>query len=144
MENMDTINLLRECNSGTKMAVSSINEVLENVRDSEMKQLLTASRKLHEKLGNDIHSLLLKHHSETKDPGAMAKGMSRLKTSMKLKMDDSDAAVADLITDGCNMGLKSLSRYLNQYSAADHEAKSICKRLIDIEDDLCKDLRQYL
>ncbi len=144
MESEDTVNLLKECDSGSKMAVSSIDEVLENVQSAGMKQLLSESKAHHEKLGNEIHSLLLEHQSEKKDPNAMAKSMSWLKTNMKMSMDKSDATVADLITDGCNMGTKSLQRYLNQYSAADHKSKDICNRLIDIEEKLCKDMRGYL
>ncbi len=144
MESEDTVNLLKECDSGSKMAVSSIDEVLESVQSAGMKQLLSESKAHHEKLGNEIHSLLLEHQSEEKDPNAMAKSMSWLKTNMKMTMDNSDATVADLITDGCNMGTKSLHRYLNQYSAADHKSKDICNRLIDIEEKLCKDMREYL
>lgn len=55
-----------------------------------------------------------------------------------------DTTVADLITDGCNMGVKTLNKYLNQYEAADHTSKDICNRLISIEETLCKDLKQYL
>ena len=70
--------------------------------------------------------------------------MSWLKTTMKLGMDESDATIASLMTDGCNMGVKSLSKYLNQYAAADETSKDICKRLIKIEDSLAVDLRDYL
>ena len=47
----DTVKLLRECDAGTKMAVTSIDEVLDKVRDTEMKQLLQESKDHHEKLG---------------------------------------------------------------------------------------------
>ncbi|MBE5883858.1 MAG: hypothetical protein E7291_05530 [Lachnospiraceae bacterium] len=144
MEMKDTVKLLKECDAGTKMAVSSIDEVLEQVKGTEMKQLLQESKNHHEKLGNEIHALLNSHNSEEKDPNPMAKGMSWMKTNMKLSMDNSDATVADLITDGCNMGVKSLNRYLNQYKAADDTSKEICGRLISIEEQLCKDLREYL
>ena len=63
---------------------------------------------------------------------------------MKLGMEESDAAVADIMTDGCNMGIKTLHKYLNQYPAADHSSKDICNRLIDIEEQLCRDLKSYL
>ena len=46
--------------------------------------------------------------------------------------------------DGCDMGIKSLSRYLNQYEAADDKAKAITKKLINLENDLCSGLREYL
>lgn len=144
MENNDTIYLLKECDAGTKMGVTSIDEVLENVQNQELKQLLSKSKEHHSQLGNEIHSLLLEYHSEEKDPNAMAKGMSWLKTNMKMTMDNSDATVADLITDGCNMGVKSLYRYLNQYPAADQKVKDICRKLIGIEEELCRDLHQYL
>ncbi len=144
MENQDTIHLLKECDSGAKMAVASFDEVLDRVSDSNMKQLLIDSREHHEKLENEIHGLLSRCQSEEKDPNPMAKGMSWLKTNVKMGMDKSAATVADLITDGCNMGVKSLHKYLNQYPTADDSSKDICRRLASIEDQLCKDLRSYL
>ena len=144
MESSDTIYLLRECDAGSKMAVSTIDEVMEKIGDTSMKQLLRESREHHEKLGNEIHSQLIEHHSEEKDPNPMAKSMSWMKTNMKIGMDNSDATIADLVTDGCNMGVKSLHKYLNQYKAADETSKGLCKNLISIEEELCKDLQKYL
>lgn len=144
MANNDTIQLLKECDSGTKMAVESINEILDKVKATELRNVLNDSRMHHEKLGNELHSLLLKHNSEEKDPAPMAKGMSWLKTNFKMAMDESDATIANLITDGCNMGVKSLHRYLNQYAGADSASKDICHRLISIEDKLCDDMQPYL
>lgn len=112
MGNNDTINLLKECNSGTKMAVDSIDEILDKVKATELRDVLNSSRIQHEKLGNELHSLLLEHNSEEKEPAVMAKGMSWLKTNLKMAMDESDATIASLITDGCNMGVKSLHMYL--------------------------------
>ena len=140
MENKDTICLLKECDAGTKMAVSSLDEVMDRVQDSNLQKLLTESKEHHGKLGNEIHALLLEYNSEEKEPNAMAKGMSWLKTNMKMEMDASDATIADLITDGCDMGIKSLSKYLNQYPTANKKVLDICHRLINIEETLCKDL----
>ena len=95
-------------------------------------------------LDAELQELLEKYGDEGKSPNPMAKSMSWMKTNMKLAMDDSDATVADLMTDGCNMGVKSLSRYLNQYAAADETSKDICKRLIKLEEDLSIQMRDYL
>lgn len=144
MEVRDTVNLLRECNAGSKMAISSIDDVLDRVQSSGMRQLLTESKNHHEKMCDEIHTLLARHESEEKDPNPIAKGMSWIKTNVKMSMDDSDSTVANLMTDGCHMGVKSLHKYLNQYSSADHTSKDICGRLIDIEEQLCKGLESYL
>ena len=53
-------------------------------------------------------------------------------------------ARTSVMTDGCNMGVKSLNRYLNQYQAADEVTKDITKRLINLEEKLAVDIRQYL
>jgi len=144
MEHEDTIHLLKECDAGTKMAVSSIDEVMESVKNDKLRALLDETKDHHEKLGNEIHSLLSQYGSKEKDPNPMAKGMSWLKTNMKLSMDECSATVADLIIDGCNMGVKSLYKYLNQYPAANETVKDITHRLISIEEQLCKELRAYL
>lgn len=144
MENLDTIKLLQECDAGTKMAVSSIDEVLEQVSGTDMKHLLEKSKEQHEKLGNDIQNLLYCHQTKEKEPNPIAKGMSWFKTNIKLSVNNSDASVADLITDGCDMGIKSLNKYFNQYQTADHTSKEICTKLITIEEQLSKELRKYL
>ena len=145
MESKDTISLLQECNSGTKMAVSSIDEVLDKLHDAKLKELLTESKLHHEKLGNELHELLLQHHIDVKDPGFMAKSMSWFKTNMKVNMsEDNDKTIADVMTDGCNLGIKTLHKYLNEYKDASHTAKAICTRLISIEEKLLNDLKKYL
>ena len=63
---------------------------------------------------------------------------------MKMAWNGSDETIADLMTDGCNMGVKSLNKYLNQYKAASERSKDITKRLINLEEKLTIDIRGYL
>ena len=144
MELNDTQKLLLECDAGTKMAVSAIDEVLARVKSSTLNALLIDSKDQHEALGNHIHNLLNLRGQDGKEPKAIAKGMAWLKTNLKLGLDDEDCTVADLITDGCHMGIKSLHRYHNQFGAADAESKSICTELIAIEQSLVVALYSYL
>ena len=140
----DTIKLLRECDAGVQMGISSINDVLEHVNSDRLKNYLTDCRDEHEKLDREIQTLLDKYHDDGKEPAAMAKGMSWLKTNVKLAMNESDFTIADLITDGCDMGVKSLNKYLNQYEGADEVSKDITKRLINLEQKLETDIRSFL
>lgn len=144
MIEQDTVRLLRECDAGIKMGITSIDDVLEHVEKKDFHQKLSHCKQEHEKLQSELLQLLDKYGDEGKDPNPIAKGMSWMKTNMKLNMEESDATIADLMTDGCNMGVKSLSRYLNQYKAADEVSKDITKRLIHQEAQLAADIRQYL
>ena len=144
MIEQDTIRLLRECDAGVKMGVSSIDDVLDYVKSDRLKQYLKDCKIAHQKLETEIQENLNRFDDDGKEPNPIAKGMSWMKTNMKLGMEDSDATIADLMTDGCNMGVKSLNRYLNQYQAADEVSKDITKRLINLEEKLTVDIRSYL
>ena len=144
MIEQDTIKLLRECDAGIKMGIKSIADVEKYVKSSEMKELLSSCRCDHEKLEKEIDTMLEKYQDNGKNPNPIATGMSWMKTSLKLGLHATDAIIADLMTDGCNMGVKSLSGYLNQYKAADERSKDITKRLIKLEDRLATDMRAYL
>lgn len=144
MEREETNKLLQECDAGVQMGIGSIQEVLPYVEEEKLRKLLLACRDKHEKLREEIQKELEANQEERKEPNLMAKGMSWMKTKGKLALEASDATVADLMTDGCNMGIKSLHRYLNQYAQADEKAKDIAKRLINIEEKFTVDIRAYL
>lgn len=144
MVEQDTIRLLRECDAGVKMGVEAIDEVMEYTRSDKLKKRLSECRAEHEKLDSEIQELLHKYKDDGKEPNPVAKGMSWIKTNMKMAMDDSDETIADLMTDGCNMGVKSLNRYLNEYKAADEVSKDITKRLINLEERIAVDIRSFL
>ncbi|MBQ4521774.1 MAG: hypothetical protein IJA10_02335 [Lachnospiraceae bacterium] len=144
MIEQDTVKLLRECDAGIKMGVSSIDDVLDYVHDETFRTCLTECKNKHIKLKEEIQTLLDEYHDEGKNPNPMAKSMSWMKTNVKLVMNESDGTIADLMTDGCNMGVKSLHRYLNQYKAANEKTKDITKRLINLEEKLAIDIRRFL
>lgn len=140
----DTINLLRECNAGIKMGENAIKQVLPHARNSELKHTLEVCKNTHATLGDETHALLLQHNADTKEPHAMARAMSSMKICAMMMAKESDKQIADVMTDGCDMGIKSLSRYLNKYKNADESAKNIAKRLIASEEYLENKLRNYL
>ena len=138
MIEQDTVKLLRECDAGIKMGVYSIEEVLGDVNNGNFKQMLEKAKSDHQQLQDEIQILLDKYHDDGKDPNPMAK------TNIKISADSSDNTIANLITDGCNMGVKTLHKYLNKYKAADEKSKDIAKKLINIEEELTVDMRSYL
>ena len=140
----DTVKLLRECDAGVEMGVSSISDVLERVENPKMKEMLSSCKLSHEKLGLEISKSLSAYGDGGKSPNPIANSMSWMKTNAELSFRPSDKTVASLMTDGCNMGIKSLNRYLNQYKAADEKSKQTAKKLVSLEEGLVNDLREFL
>lgn len=144
MIEQDTIRLLRECDAGVKMGLSSINEVMDYVHSDRLKSCLSECKAEHEKFASEMQNLLNRYSDDGKDPNPIAKGMSWIKTNVMLSVNESDSVIADLMTDGCNMGVKSLSKYLNEYQAADESSKDIAKRIITSENKLANEVRAFL
>ena len=144
MIEQDTIKLLRECDAGVQMGISSIDDVMGHVSSTQMLKCLSTCRQQHDALATEIEQALERFHDRGKAPNPIAKSMSWLKTNFSMMVYESDKVIAELMTDGCNMGVKSLSKYLNQYAAADEASKDICKRLIQMEQQLAEDLQEYL
>lgn len=142
--NHDTIRLLGECDAGVQMAISAIDEVLPSVGDSHLRHTLHLSRSAHQDLRDRTHNLLKAHAASGKNPSAMAKSMSWLKTNAKLTFQPGDSTVADLVVSGCQTGIKNLHKYQNQYHAADESSKNVADELIGLEADLANSLYPYL
>lgn len=144
MAETDTIKLLKECDAGLRMGADSLGEMLDYVQDSELQKKLLRGKSEHERLISEVEKELANAGAHGKEPTVMAKSMSWMKTNMKLAVDYSDSTVADLVYDGCNMGMKSLHRYKNQYVGADERSKELCNRIIGVEADLTKDMQMFL
>lgn len=144
MIEQDTIRLLRECDAGVKMGISSISDVLGYAGSGKLREILNNSRREHKDVEKELTGELSRFSDTGKAPSFIARSMAHVKTEAKLMIHPTDKAVANLICEGCDMGVRSLSKYLNQYAAADEHSKNIAKRLILIEEALSKDMRDYL
>ncbi|MBQ3422045.1 MAG: hypothetical protein IJH34_10330 [Romboutsia sp.] len=144
MVNDDTIKLLNECNAGVKMGVQGIKEVIDHAQDKELLNILVKYLDDHQKLGDKTHKYLNKFHDDGKEPNAMASAMSWVKINFKLLQSNVDEQIADVMVDGCNMGIKSISRYLNKYPAASQEIKNLVHDIIELEENFALDLRKFL
>ncbi|MBR2590689.1 MAG: hypothetical protein IKE65_07180 [Clostridia bacterium] len=140
----DTINLLKECNSGAKMGVESIDEILDKTETEDLKKILAISKVEHNEIIKRTGEILAKNCIETARPDAIATFMSKMKTEIKLMSGNADQKIAELMTDGCDMGIKSLTQYLNEYAAAEEPAKDLTGKLIKIEEHTREKLKAYL
>lgn len=144
MANEDTINLLKECNAGVKMANKSFDEVLDRVKSQKMKEQLEESKRKHEEIEKKTQMRLHEYGSDDKEPNKMATAMAWMKINFKLATEPTDNEIASLIIDGCNMGIQSISRYFNKYPAADEEVKRMVDDIVALEQKLMDQLRFYL
>ena len=140
----DTTYLLKECNAGCRMATNSLEQVIPHVEDQKLCDLLHKYDLKHREIKEGCDVLLGKIGEEKNEPHPLARAFAWMGTEMKLSFRDDGSAVAGMMMDGCSMGIKSLSRYLNQYSEASQESRDLARKLIRMEEDFLVELGHYI
>lgn len=140
----DTVELLKECDAGCKMAIDSMEQISKYVSDDKLKTIIQKYNGAHIKLEEDIHRMLNNIGEEDKEPSPIAKASSWLQSEVKMMMNCDAKQAAHLLTDGCNMGVKQLCEYKNAYKAADDKSVKICEKLCDIETKMASELQAFL
>lgn len=142
--NEDTISLLEEVCAGARMGADSLMDMRKKVNCTELDGMLNEFYDEHVVIADEAQAMLFSLGEKDKEAPIMAKMMSDIKTGIKLSADGSDGTIAELITDGCNMGIKTLSKKVNELTSADPQAVDTARRLIDLETDMARQLRSYL
>lgn len=140
----DTIELLKECDAGCKMAIDSMEQISKYVTNDQLKSIIKKYNGAHIKMEEDIHRLLNNVGEEEKEPSPIAKASSWIQSEVKMMMNGDTKQAAHLLTDGCNMGVKSLCEYKNAYKAADEKSVAMCEKLCDLETRMATDLQEFL
>ena len=109
-----SVNLLRECDSGCKMAAESLEQIRDMVSDQELWKDITESYEKHQELDAKIKKTLSAMEEEGKEPGKMASAWSWMSTEMRMMAKGGDKEAASIVTDGCNRGIKTICGYKNQ------------------------------
>ena len=140
----DTVELLKECDAGCKMAIDSMEQIGRYVSDDKLKTIIQKYNESHIKLEEDIHRMLYSIGETDKKPNPIAKASSWIQSEVKMMINCDAKQAAHLLTDGCNMGVKQLCEYKNQYKAADDKSVRICEKLCDIENKMAYELQPFL
>lgn len=136
--------LLQECSSGCKMAINSIEQVTPHISGDRLAGVIGSYKRKHEEIEKRVDELLHQEGAQGKDPGKAASVFSWISTEMKLKMHDNNSQISKLMMDGCNMGIQSISGYINQYNAASKESMELAKDLVHTEEEFMKELKAFV
>lgn len=142
--NNDTAMLLKECNSGCKMAIASIDQIVNYTDDKKLIFLLNDYKDEHASIMKRSKQRLKEAGMEDEKPNPMASAFSYLSTQFKMTMKNDHTQLAKIMMDGCNMGIQSIGEDIKKYSTADSESKTLARELIRSEEEFGKKMEQYL
>ena len=88
--NDDTIKLLRECDAGVEMGIKTLDNVIDDVDNDELRKILEKSKETHCRLKGDIAEKLSDYGDDGKEPAAMASFFAKVKSEVKLMSEHPD------------------------------------------------------
>jgi hypothetical protein len=140
----DTIELLKEVDAGCKMAIDSIDRIENFHMGPEMAHVTECYKQKHQALQQKVTTMLRGYGETGKMPNTMAATMAKTTAQVKMFVRQDNHQAAKILMDGCNMGIQSVSEYINKYKGASSESISAAKSLIQTEEDFMCDLKKFL
>ena len=126
------------------MAMESITQLKDKVSDKQLRQIMDKYYAGHSQLEAECRQILNDVGKPDKEPGMIVTAIANFQSRIKMVMDDDAKKAAEIMTDGCNMGIKSLSGYINEYKNADAKSMAIAEKLRRLEDNMLGDLQPLL
>ncbi len=140
----DTVSLLKETNAGCKSATNAIERIMPHISNPELRSLVQDYNARHATIGEACNKSLRHLGAEEKDPHPVSGAMANMGVSMGAAFNPRDTHLADMLADGCGMGIRQLSKYKNQYEHADSASLKLTDDLIQLEQSFFRDLLPYL
>lgn len=140
----DSVSLLQEVCTGCKYAVSSFGTALDYVKDDDMKRVIKKYDREHQELEKRCQAALKREGAKEKHAKILPEMMPRIGINMRLSMNDSRSHVAELMINGCNMGMKTIAKERNRNKHAAPECVDLANEVISIERSMMADMLKYL
>lgn len=140
----DTIALLGDCTANIHRAVSTMDNLLPQIHDRQLRQALQQGLLDLGQLHKQARLILTRYGANDRTPGTMAQSMARLRLDARMALRSDDTTIADLVADRCDLGVRSLSKSRNRCAMATEEALDLTGELIRCQARLSAGLRQYL
>lgn len=114
-------------------------------KENKIKKALEDQHKEYLKFQKEIDKILKKKKLELKEAGVMANVMSYMGIKMEVLKDNSDAKMADMLTQGLTMGVLEVRKKLKALSKeADEDVVKLGKDFLKFQEDSIEKLKTFL
>ena len=137
-------NALDEVNKGCTMGIEAINNLLKEVSSESFNKTLVKEVESYQKIEGEIHDIYDKYSEGTPhEIGTITKVMTDYMMKTKTMMDHTDSKIAELLSQGTNMGIIEGQRILNNKNL-NSEVKNLIQKFVKLQEKSLEDLKKYL
>ena len=143
----ETNELLEKIYEDFDMAVTTITELLAEIKDKDNKIKKTAEDilKEYEKYLKETKKVIKAHKFKPKKIGMFAKMGAKEGIKMDVRKDNSDSKISDILIQGLVMGIVYISKRINDFKdEANKDIIDLANKLLDFQQQSVDDLKKYL
>ena len=141
----DDIEMLSTISKTADMGRESLRQVLEKAEDSGLRHALSTQIKEYEKNYDDAARLLTGYGQSPIHTNPMVKMESQMMVSAKTKLtDNTTSKIAEMVMQGCTMGVTKMTKKLNEYNGTNHEVAALAEQHIKTEQANIDEMKKFL
>lgn len=143
----ENVELLEYVYQTADMGAKSLTDLLKDIKDKDCKitPLVSQQLKGYEKYIKESEKLLKKYDSKPKSKGLMTEIMTKMGIDKEVKKDNSDAAIAEMLIQGFNMGNLELDKKIRTFEKnVDNKIINLAKDLLEFGRKSIKEAQEYL
>ena len=138
--------LLADLYKNVKMGSDSIVNIMDKVKNDDLRQEMTAQLNRYEEFAKKIGKLLYEEGATPTEEGVMAKMGAKIGMAMNTMMDSTTSHIAQLMIEGATMGITENTRLIREYENKNCSEKSlaIARQTVKFMEDSVERMKNYL
>ena len=142
-EKITTKELYEEIYRGCKMGAESLVNLLPKVTDDGLKNEITAQLDRYEEYASKAREALFDLDASPKEENVFTKMSAKMGVMMNTMLDATSSHIAQMIIEGCSMGITELLKVVHAYGIKD-EAEQLARDVISFEESCSENMKKYL
>ena len=142
-EKISTQELYQEIYKGCKMGGESIVNLLPKVNDEGLRSELTAQLERYEEFASKAREQLFDMDKTPKEENLLTKLSSKMGVMMNTMIDATSSHIAQMIIEGCSMGITELIKAIHAHDEKD-DAEKLAREVVSFEESCTENMKKYL
>lgn len=143
----ENIELLEYMYKNSEMCVHSLTKLLEdlNGKENKIKKLIDEQKKQYNNYMKEAEKIIKKNKYELKENSTMAKMMSTMGIKKEVNKDNSDAAIAHMLTEGITLGIVDIETKIKNYKdSVDKKTYKLAQEYLKFEQSEIEKLKEFM
>lgn len=142
-EKITAKDLYQEIYKGCKMGAESLVNLLPKVTDDGLRNEITAQLERYEEYAAKAREELFDLDTSPKEENAFTKMSAKMGVMMNTMLDATSSHIAQMIIEGCSMGITELLKVVHAYGIKD-DAEQLARDVISFEESCSENMKKYL